>query len=70
MIKILFTALITFIATSIDEIPILFMLYTKSGNRGKGKIITSAYFVGIIYAGIGIYVMSECGTFEKIAIIF
>lgn len=46
MIKILFTAIITFLATSIDEIPILFMLYTKSSNRGKGKIITSSYFVG------------------------
>jgi len=28
------------------------------------------YIVGIIFAGIRIYVMSECGTFEKIAAMF
>jgi cadmium resistance transport/sequestration family protein len=46
MIKTIIAAMITYIATSIDEIPVLFMLYTKTGNRGKGKIITISYFVG------------------------
>ncbi len=46
MIKTIITALITYIATSIDEIPVLFMLYTKAGNRAKGKTITITYFIG------------------------
>jgi cadmium resistance transport/sequestration family protein len=47
--KTIIVALITYIATSIDEIPILFMLYTKTGNRGKGKIITFSYFIGTFF---------------------
>jgi cadmium resistance transport/sequestration family protein len=46
MIKTIIAALITYVATSIDEIPVLFMLYTKAGNRGKGKTITIFYFIG------------------------
>lgn len=46
MFQLIITAIITYIATSIDEIPVLFMLYTKSSNRGKGKVITSVYFTG------------------------
>jgi cadmium resistance transport/sequestration family protein len=49
MIKTLFTAIITYLATSIDEIPILFMLYTRSSNRRKGNIITIAYFAGTFF---------------------
>lgn len=44
--KTIIAAMITYIATSIDEIPILFLFYTKLGNRGKGKIITLSYFIG------------------------
>jgi cadmium resistance transport/sequestration family protein len=44
--KTIIAAMITYIATSIDEIPVLFMLYTKAGNRGKGKNITISYFIG------------------------
>lgn len=46
MIKTIATALITYLATSIDEIPILFMLYTRNANKGKGRSITAAYFTG------------------------
>lgn len=46
MIKTILTALITYLATSIDEIPVIFMLYTKSSNRGKGRTITLSYFIG------------------------
>ncbi len=46
MIKTIFTALITYLATSIDEIPVLFMLYTKKDNQGRSKTITIAYFIG------------------------
>lgn len=46
MIKTIITALLTYVATSIDEIPVLFMLYTKKENQGKKKTITIAYFIG------------------------
>lgn len=46
MLQTVITALFTYIATSIDEIPVLFMLYTKADNRGRGKAITGAYFAG------------------------
>jgi cadmium resistance transport/sequestration family protein len=46
MIQTIITAIVTYIATSIDEIPILFMLYTKQSNRGKAKTITLSYFLG------------------------
>lgn len=55
MLKIIITAIITYLVTSIDEIPVLFMLYTKSSNRGKVKVITTAYFTGtflLIAAGL------------------
>jgi len=48
MIKILFTAILTYIATSIDEIPVLFMLYTRTSNKRKAKIITLSYYIGTI----------------------
>lgn len=46
MVKTILTAVIIYLATSIDEIPVLFMLYSKSTNKGKGKSITGAYFAG------------------------
>jgi cadmium resistance transport/sequestration family protein len=46
MIKEILIAVITYIATSVDEIPVLFLLYTDSSNKGKGKTITTAYFAG------------------------
>lgn len=46
MIKTILTAIVTYLATSIDEIPILFMLYTNTSNKGKGKTITFSYFLG------------------------
>lgn len=46
MIKTLITAVITYLATSIDEIPVLFMLYMSGSNKGKGKTITATYFLG------------------------
>ena len=45
-VKLILTAVITYLATSIDEIPVLFMLYKKSDNKNKGKIITVAYVAG------------------------
>jgi len=54
MIKIIIIAVITYLATSIDEIPMLFMLYTKTSNRGKGKTITAFYFIGtFLLVGLG-----------------
>jgi cadmium resistance transport/sequestration family protein len=46
MLKTIITAVITYLATSIDEIPVLFMLYMDSAHRGKGKTITFSYFLG------------------------
>ncbi len=46
MIKTIITAIITYLATSIDEIPVLFMLYMSSEHKGKGKTITFTYFMG------------------------
>ena len=46
MIKTIVTAIITYFATSFDEISVLFLLYNKSTNRGKGKTITITYFLG------------------------
>lgn len=46
--KTIIMALITYIATSIDEIPVLFMLFTKTSNRGRGKTITVSYFIGTL----------------------
>ncbi|MDD2243012.1 MAG: cadmium resistance transporter [Dysgonamonadaceae bacterium] len=64
MISIIFSALFTYIATSIDELPILFMLYTKKSNRGKARIITGAYFLGtFILVGIGVLGAFGLGLF-------
>lgn len=53
MIETILTAIVTFIATSIDEIPVLFMLYAS--NKGKTKIITFSYFLGAFtLVGIGL----------------
>lgn len=46
MIKTSFISVLTLIATSIDEIPVLFMLYKKAGTQGKKKIITLGYYLG------------------------
>lgn len=55
MIQTILTALAVYIATSVDEIPILFMLYTRQSNRGNAKLITLAYFLGtFVLIGIGL----------------
>lgn len=55
MFKVIITALATYLATSIDEIPILFMLYAKQSNKGRAKTITISYFLGtFILIGIGL----------------
>lgn len=55
MLKVVITALATYIATSVDEIPVLFMLYTRQSNKGKAKTITLSYFLGtFILIGLGI----------------
>lgn len=46
MIKSIIMAIVIYLATSIDEIPVLFMLYMDARNKGKGKIITFSYFIG------------------------
>ena len=46
LLKTLLSAIITYLATSIDEIPILFMLYMSTEHKGKGKTITLSYFLG------------------------
>lgn len=55
MIHSLVTALVTYLATSVDEIPVLFLLYSRSDHRGKAKTITAGYFIGtglLIFAGL------------------
>lgn len=55
MLKTILTAVIIYLASSIDEIPVLFMLYTRSSNRGKVLAITTAYFTGtFVLIGIGL----------------
>lgn len=55
MIKAIIAALSTYVATSIDEIPVLFMLYAKQSNKDRSKTITLSYFVGtFILIGIGL----------------
>lgn len=46
MIKTSLIAVLTYVATSIDEIPVLFMLYRKADTKEKGKIITLGYYLG------------------------
>lgn len=48
MIRTLLTAVITSLATSIDEIPILFLLYRKAGSRRRTGTITLAYTIGTL----------------------
>lgn len=55
MIKTIITAVITYLATSIDEIPVLFMLYMDTHNKGKAKTITFAYYIGtFLLAAVGL----------------
>lgn len=46
MIKTIIIAMITYIATSIDEIPVLFMLYKREAQKGKAGTVTFSYFAG------------------------
>lgn len=48
MITAILTALAAYISTSVDEIPILFMLYTKQTSRGRARTITLSYFIGTL----------------------
>ena len=48
MIKTIIAAVITYLSTSIDEIPILFLMYRRTNNRGKGRVITLSYFFGTL----------------------
>ncbi|MEL7626495.1 MAG: cadmium resistance transporter [Anaerolineaceae bacterium] len=55
MITTIFNSVFVYLATSIDEIPILFILYTKKSNQGKARTITGMYFLGtfiLVTAGI------------------
>lgn len=55
MFKVIIMALATYVATSVDEIPVLFMLYAKQSNKGRAKTITISYFLGtFILIGIGL----------------
>ena len=55
MIQTILTAFAVYIATSVDEIPILFMLYTRQNNHNRAKLITFVYFLGtFILVGIGL----------------
>lgn len=46
MIKTIIAAIISYISTSVDEIPVLFMLYTKYRSKGSAKTITLSYYSG------------------------
>jgi cadmium resistance transport/sequestration family protein len=48
MIRTLLTAAITSLATSLDEIPVLFLIYRKAGSRGRAGAVTLAYTTGTI----------------------
>lgn len=49
------TMIVTYLATSIDEIPILFLLYTRARREGKQKQITLSYFLGTyLLTGLGL----------------
>jgi len=48
MITAILTAIAAYISTSVDEIPILFMLYTKKRSRGSARTITFSYFFGTL----------------------
>lgn len=64
MVSSIISALFTYLVTSIDELPILFMLYTKKSNRGKARIITETYYVGtFILVGIGVIGAFGLGLF-------
>jgi cadmium resistance transport/sequestration family protein len=49
MIKTIIIAIITYLATSLDEIPVLFMLYRNTSNKGRGRTITLSYFIGTFF---------------------
>lgn len=46
MIRTIFTAFITYVSTSVDEIPVLFLFYMKGRKEGRGKTIALAYMLG------------------------
>lgn len=55
MITTIITAIIAYIATSLDEIPILFLLYKKSSGKNKNRAITAGYFTGtFLLMGLGL----------------
>lgn len=58
MLKTIMIAVITCITTSIDEIPVLYMLYKKASNRGKAKSITITY----ILSSLSLVVLSLLGA--------
>ena len=55
MMKAIVTVIVTYLATSFDEIPVLFLMYSKAKKKGEGKYITIGYFVGtFLLVGIGL----------------
>lgn len=55
MLQTIITAIITYLATSMDEISILFMLYSNPKNKGKALTITATYCTGtFLLIGIGL----------------
>ncbi len=55
MILTVLTMLLTYLATSIDEIPILFLFYTRAKRRGEERQITLSYYMGtFLLIGIGL----------------
>lgn len=55
MILTVLTMLLTYLATSIDEIPILFLFYTRAKRRGEQRQITLSYYIGtFLLIGIGL----------------
>lgn len=52
--KAIMTAIVTYLATSFDEIPVLFLMYSKAKKKREGKYITLGYFAGtFLLVGIG-----------------
>lgn len=49
MIKIIITAVITYLVTSVDEIPVLYLLYLDYDKKKKSWIVTLGYFIGTFF---------------------
>ena len=61
ILKAILLAFLVAAATSLDEIPLLFLLYAKKDGRSKGLAVTGGYFLGSAIL-IGLAILASLGV--------